>query len=124
MNLVPNFVRVFKIDRVYLKQRKITLAFARTADEALDGVASTQAKPANLRRRHINIIWSGQIVGVWRAQKPETIEQDFDHTLTNNFDLFAGELFQNCEHQLLFAHDGGVFDLMLLCEAQQFGGCL
>ncbi len=121
MDLVADFLRVFEIDRIDLEQGEIALALFRAADQALDRVAGAQAEAADLRGRDINVVGTGEIIGVGRAQEAETVLQHFDHALADDLDVAAGKLFQNRKHQFLLAQDRSVFDLMLFGEGEEFG---
>jgi hypothetical protein len=121
MNLVPDFLRVLEIDRVDLKKREIALAFLGTANQAFHGIAGAQTEPANLGWRDINIVWPSQIIRVGGSQEAEAVLQHLDDARADNLDLPAGQLFENCKHQLLFAHDRSVLDFVLFREGEQFG---
>src|SRR3546814_11267399 len=56
IDAVPHRFGIVEIDLDQLGQRKITLAVARRANLALDGVAGAQAIFADLVRRHVNVI--------------------------------------------------------------------
>ena len=99
MDLVADFLRILEIDRIDLEQREIALAFLRAADQALDGVAGAQAEAADLRGRDVNIVGTGEIIRVGRAQKAEAVLQHLDDAFADDLDLAAGELLQNREHQ-------------------------
>ena len=115
MDLVADFFRVFEVDRVDLQKRKIALAFLRTADRTLNGIAGFQREPPDLRRRNVDVVGTGQVVGVGRPEKTKPVLQHLHHAFTDDFHFLRRELLQNREHQLLLAHHTGVFDL------EQFG---
>ena len=121
MNLMPDFFRVLEIDRIDLKQREIALAFLGTADQTFHRIAGAQAEPANLRRRDINIVGTGQIIRIGRAQEAEAILQDLDDAFADDLDVAAGQLLENCKHQLLLAHDRSVLDFVFFREGKQLG---
>src|SRR5262245_10754177 len=121
MNLVPDFFRILEIDRINLEQGEIAFPLLGTADYAFDGVASTQAEPANLRRRDVYIIGTGEIVGVGGAKKAEAILKHLDYTFACNLYVATRQLLENREHQFLLAHNRGVLDFVLLGERKQFG---
>src|ERR1700730_10411460 len=121
MNLMPDFLWVLEIDRVDLKQREIALAFLGTANQAFHGVAGAQAEPAYLGWRDINIVGPSQIIRVGGSQEAEAVLQNLDDTRTDNLDLAACQLFENCKHQLLLAHDRSVLDFVFFGEGKQLG---
>ena len=116
MDLVADLLRIVEIDRVDLEQREIALAFLRAADRPFDRVAGLQREAADLRGRDVDVVRTGQIVGVGRAQEAEAVLQHFDDAVADDLDVLRGELLEDREHQLLLAHDAGVLDLELLGE--------
>src|SRR5262245_7836377 len=98
MNLVPDFFRIFEIDRVDLEQSKVALTLLRTADHPFDRITRTQAKPTNLRWGHIDIVWSREIIGVRGAQKSKAVLQHLNHAFADNLNITACELFENGKH--------------------------
>ena len=92
IDLVLGFFRIFKIQRVDLQQRKIAFAFFRAADVALDGVAGAKPETADLRGRDINIVGSGQIVGIRRAQKSKTVGENLDDAFADNIGFLDRKL--------------------------------
>ena len=122
VDLVAGLFGVFEIDGAHLQKSEVALALLRAADFALDGIAGTQAEAADLGGRNINVVGAGEVVRLWRPQKAETVLEDLDDAFADDVDLVLGELFENCEHQLLLAHGRGILDVLLLGKNQQFGG--
>ena len=114
VNFVPNFFRVFEINKIHLQQRKVALAFLRTSNKSLDGVTGSQPKTTNLRWRYIYIVWSREIIRVWRSKKTKPIRENLDYPLSDYLNVPRCQLFKYGEHQLLFPHYGSVFNLVLL----------
>src|SRR5690349_21062018 len=73
IDFVARLLRVFEIDRIDLEQREITLPFLGRTDVSLYGIAGAQTETANLTRRYVYVVRSGEIVGFRRAQKAETV---------------------------------------------------
>ncbi len=121
VDLVARFFRVFEIERIDLEQREVAFAFLGAADVSVDGVTGAQSEPADLRGRNVDVVRAGEIVGFRRAQKAETVRQYFDDTLADNVGLAGGELFENAEHQFLFAHGRSVLDFELFGKGNEFG---
>ena len=121
VDLMPGLLGVLEVDFVALEQREISLPLLRASNGAFDRVAGSQPQAPDLRRRHINVVWTGEIVGVSRSQEGEPVLQDLDHPLADNLDLDAGQLLENRKHQLLLAHDRRVLDVVLLGEGQELG---
>ncbi len=118
VDLVLRRFRVFEVDLADLEQGEVALAVLGAADLAFDRVARAQREAADLRGRDVDVVGTGQVVGVGRAQEAEAVLQHLDDAGAGDFDLFGGELLQRREHQLLLAHGAGVLDAGLLREAQ------
>ena len=122
MNLVADLLGILEIDRVDLEQREIALALLRAADRAVDGVAGAQAESPDLRGRDVDVVRTGQVVRIGRAQEAEAVLQHLDDAGADDLDLARGQLLEDREHQLLLAHGAGVLDLELFGEGDEFGG--
>src|ERR1700730_10269240 len=116
VDLVARLVRILEIDRVDFEERKITLAVLGRADVAVDGVAGTQAKPADLRGGDVDVVGTRQVVRLRRAQKTEAVGQHLNHAFANDVGFAHGELLEDTEHQLLLTHGAGIFHRELLGE--------
>ena len=119
MDLVALLLGVLEIDGVDLEQGEIALAVLRAPDLAFDGVAGAETEAPDLRRRHVDVVGTGEIVRVGRAQEAEAVLQHFDDAGAGDLDVAGGELLQNREHELLLAHGARVLDRDLLGEAQE-----
>src|SRR6185437_2408590 len=73
VDLVLGLFRVLEIQRVDFQQRKVALALFRAANMTFDRIAGAQAEAADLRRRDIDVIRAGKIIGIGRAQKSEPV---------------------------------------------------
>ncbi len=124
VDLVFRRFGLFEVDLAHLQKGEVALAFLGRADLAFDRIARAQRKAPDLRGRHVDVVGSGQVVGVGRAQEAEAVQQHFHDAGAGDFYFFGGELFQRREHQLLLAHGAGVFDAVLLREAQELRGRL
>ena len=121
---MADLLGILEIDRIDLEQREIAFALLGASDNALDRVAGAQTKFADLRGRNINVVRPGEIIGVGRTQEAEAVLQHLDDAFADDLDVATGELFQNCEQQLLLAQERGVLHLVLFGESQEFGGGL
>ncbi len=63
MNLVLGLLRILEIDRADLEKSKISLPILGGADLPFDCITTPQREPTDLRRGHIDIIRSSQVVG-------------------------------------------------------------
>ena len=111
VDLVADLFGIVEIDRVDLEQREIALALFRAADRSFDRIAGLQRKAPDLRRRNVDVVGTWQIVGIGGAQEAEAVLQHFDHAVADDLDILCGQFLQDGEHQLLLAHDAGVFHL-------------
>ena len=119
VDLMPGLFGVLEVDPVAFKQREIPLPFLGASDDAFDRIASSEPQPPDLRRGHVDVVWTRKIIGVSRSQEGKSVLQDFDHAFADNLHVDAGKLLQDCEHQLLLAHDRRVFDVVLLGKRQK-----
>ena len=124
VDLVARLLGVFEVQRIDLEQRKIPLALLWAADVAVDRVAGAKSEPPDLRGRNVDVVRTGQVVRFRRAQKAEAVRQHLHHALTDNIGLAGGELLQDAEHQLLFAHGRGILDLELFGKRDQLSRAL
>src|SRR5262249_35623072 len=69
-----------------------------------------------------NIVGARKIVRLGRAQKAKAVRQNFDDAFADNVDFLLRQLLENGEHELLLAHGGGIFHLVLFSEGKQFRG--
>ncbi len=72
-------VRVRAIDGLDFEQRKETFLVFRRTNLARDQIARLQIKPADLRRRDVNILRARQVIETHRAQEAEAFAQNFQH---------------------------------------------
>ena len=110
---MARFLGILKIQRIDLEQSKIALAFFGASDVTVDGVAGAQSEAADLRRRNVNVVRTGQVVRFRRSQKAEAIGQHFNDAFADDVSFAHRQLFEDAEHQLLLAHGRGVLDLEL-----------
>ena len=121
MNLVLRLLGILKIDRGNLQQCKITFAVLGAPDWTIDGIARSQSKASDLRRRHIDVVGAGQIVRLRRAQEPETILQRLEHTAAHDLDVAVGEFFEDRKQHVLLAHGRRILDIEFFGEGEKIG---
>src|SRR5207244_2788348 len=73
--LALGVLRRLAVDLVDLDQREVALAVLGRTNFALDRVAGVQVEAADLRRRDVDVVGSGEIPGVRRAQEAEGFGQ-------------------------------------------------
>ncbi len=106
-DLVARLFGRFEVDRFDLDQREILFAFMRRTNLAADGVAGLQIELADLRRRNVNVIRTGQVVVIGRAEKTVTIGQDFQHAFGEDVAFFFALGLQDLEDEVLLAQAAG-----------------
>ena len=99
-------LRQIEIDFIDLEQRKITLVILGWPDLTADGVAGAQIEAPDLAGRHVDIVGTGQIGTVGRAQKAEPILQDFEHAFAENILTLFRLGFKNAKNNILATHAG------------------
>src|ERR1700686_3791074 len=77
-NLLPGDVGMLEVDRFDLDESEVTLPFLRRPDLAGNSVAGVEGEGADLRRRYVDVIGTGQVVVLGSAKKAETIRQAFE----------------------------------------------
>src|SRR6185369_689114 len=88
----------------HLDEREVALAFLRRTNLAGDGIAGLQVELANLRRRDVDVVRSGQIVVVGRAQEAEAVRQHLEDALGKDEAALLGLRFQDLKDQILLPH--------------------
>ena len=58
---------------------------------ALDGVTGAKSKPANLRRRNVDVVRAGQVVGIRRSQEAEAVRENLDNAFADNIGFLNRE---------------------------------
>ena len=91
------------IDLADFKQSKITLSILGRANHSRYGVARTQTEAANLARADINVVRTGKIRAVCRAQKTKSVLQRFQHTVAVDVLTRLRICLENREDDVLFA---------------------
>jgi len=109
-------VGLLEIDPIDLNHREIALAVARAADLAFDRVARSEPEAAYLVWADINIVWTGKVIRLGRAQEPEAVNKHFQNAVTRDWHVVFGHLLQNRKHQFLLAQGRGVFDLQFFSK--------
>jgi hypothetical protein len=120
-DLLLRFFGRFEVDGLDLDEREVPLTVLGRPDDAGDGVAGVQVELADLRWRHIDVVWAGQVVVIGRAQEAEAVGEGLEDTLGEDVAALLGAHAQDLEDELLFAHAGGAGDVQLLGDLGQRG---
>ena len=103
-DLLARHVGVLEVDRLDLDQGEVALPFLRRAHLAGDGVAGAQVEAADLRRRDVDVVGTGQVVVLGGAQEAEAVRQALQHALGEDQARLLGLRLQDREDQILLAH--------------------
>ena len=120
INAMAHLIRVIEINLIDLQQGEIPFAIFWRADLAFNRIAGAQTKAPHLAGGNINIIRTGQIVGLRGAQEAEAILQHFQNAFPINGDVIHRQLLQAGEHQFLLAQIRGVFNFQFFREGEKF----
>ena len=119
-DLVLGVLGRLEVDLFDLEQGEVALALLGRSDLTVDRVAGLEIEASHLRRRHVDIVRSSQVVLVRRSQEPEAILQNLQHTLGEDLTMFGRLGLEDRKQQVGLAHAGCVFDLALLGENGEF----
>jgi len=124
IDAVADGFRIVEIDRRHPGQSEIALAFLRAANLALNRIAGAKPEAANDRRRDIDVVRPGEIIGFGRTQEAEAVVQHLDRSGAHDLDAVFGLDLEDREHQILLAHRRRALDTHLLSCRDQLGGRL
>src|SRR5438876_5904260 len=120
-DLVARLLRLVEGDGLDLEQREVALAFLGGADLSGDHVAGAQVEAADLARRDVDVVGTGEVVVVGRAQEAEAVGQDLEHALAADEAVLLGLRLQDGEDELLLAHGGRALDVHVLGDGREVG---
>ena len=120
-DLVLDRFRRVEVDLVDLEQGKVAFVVLRRADLAADGIAGAQVEAANLARRDIDVVGTGEIGTVSAAQKAETVLQDLQNPVAEDILALPGLGLEQAEYDVLLAHARGVIAAHFLEQIDKFG---
>src|SRR2546428_8318939 len=123
-DLVARLLRVLEVDGLDLEQREVALAFLGGTDLSGDHVAGAQVEAADLARRDVDVVGTGEVVVVGRAQETEAVGQDLEHALAADEAVLLGMRLQDGEDELLLAHGGRALDVHVLGDGRELGDLL
>ena len=118
-HLVPGFLRLFKVDLFDLRHCEIALVVIRLANDAFNRVTGPQSKLTDHLGRDVDIIRTGEIVRLGRAEKPEPVLQNLQHAIATDCPILVGALLQDREHHLALTHRRGVLDFKVFGHRQK-----
>ena len=71
------------------------------------------------RPRPADVVGTGQVVGLGRAEEAEAVLQHLEHPVAGDLDALLGHVLEDGEHHVALAHRRGVLDLEFLGELEQ-----
>ena len=119
---MANGLGVVEIDLRDTGQSEIALAFLGAANFALDGIAGAKPEAADDRRRDVDIVGSGEVIGLRRAEESEAVVQHLNGARPHDLDAVIGLDLEDREHQVLLAHRRCALDPHFLGHCDQVGG--
>ena len=120
-NLVAGRLGILEIDFFYFEQRKIPLAFLGRADLPGYDVSRSEIESADLRGRDVNVVRTGEVVGIRRPQESEAVGERFQHAFSVDHTVFFGLCLEDRENQLLLAEVCRALDLQISGDLVQLG---
>jgi hypothetical protein len=105
-HLLARPFRRLEVHRFDLDEREVALAVLGRANLARYGIAGVEVELADLRRRHVNVVRTRQVVVVRGAQEPEAVRQHLEHAFGEDQPALLGARLQDLEDELLLAHAG------------------
>src|SRR6185437_14734811 len=95
-----------EVDLTDLEEREVALAVLRRADEPGDGVAGAQVEAADLAGADVDVVGTGQVGAVGRAQEAEAVLQDLEHAVAVDVLPIARVRLEDGEDDVLLARAG------------------
>ena len=118
-HLAARALRRIEIDLADLEQREIALAVLRRTDQAGDRIAGAQIEAANLARGDVDVVRTGEIARVGRAQEAEAVLQDLEHAVAVDVLALAGVRLEHAENDVLLARAAHVLEAHGLGQLDQ-----
>ena len=118
-HLVLRSIGAVVVDGVDLEKREVAFPFLWRTNLARDGVAGAQAESSNLARTDVDVVRTGEVGAVGRAQETEAVLQDLEHPVS--VDVFAPSrvTLEDGEDDVLLALTGHAVDAHLLRELEK-----
>src|SRR6059036_106758 len=120
-DLVARDLGILEIDLLDLEEREVALALLGRADLAGYDVSGSQIEATDLGWGDVDVVRSGEVVGVGSPKKAEAVRECLQHALPVNDPVLLGLGLENGEDQLLLAQVRRAFDLQLPGDLVQFG---
>ena len=121
-DLVARVLRGVEVDLADLEQGEVALALLGWPDQAGDGIARTQIEAADLAGRHVDVVGSGQVGTVSRAQETEAVLQNLEYAVSEDVLAALRMGLQDRKDDVLLPGPGHVLKAHGLGHAHQFAG--
>ena len=108
------------VDRIDLEQGEVPFVVLGGTHLALDGVPGAQVQPADLRRRHVDVVRTGQVVVVRRPEKTESILQDLENTAAPQFAVLVCLFLEDGKNEFLLGHIAVALDIEGSSKTDEF----
>lgn len=118
-DLAAGVFRLVVVDFVDFQQGKIALAFFWRANLTGNGVTCAEVEAADLARGYVDVVGTGEVGTVSRAEETESILQYLEHAVAEDIFSAFRMLLQNGEDNVLLAHAGKVFQPHIFAESNQ-----
>ena len=123
-DLVARFVGRLEVDRFDLDEREVFLALVRRTHLAADGVASLEIELADLGGRDVDVVRSGKVVVIRRAEEAVAVGQDFQYALGKDVAFLFALRLEDLEDQILLAQAAGPGQIQRSGDLGQLGNIL
>ena len=123
-DFVARLFRRLEVDGLDLDEGEILLAFVGRADVAADGVAGFEIELAYLGRRHVDVVRSGQVVVVGRAEEAVAVGENLKDSLGEDVAFFFALRLEDLEDKILLAKAAGPWNFKGTRDAAQFSDVL
>ena len=120
-HLVPGILGRVEVDLAHLEQREVTLAVFRRTNQTRDRVAGSEIESTDLGGADVDVIGSGEIRTVGRAQEAETVLQNLEHAIAVDIFALARMRLEQTENDVLLARTGHALDTECTRHFDQLG---
>ena len=103
-----------------LQQREIALVIERRSHQCRQGIAGAKVEAADLARRDVDVVWSGQVRLVRGAKEPEAVLQYLQNAFCIDGSAFAGMGLEDRKNDVLLARPGQALQAQLASLLQHF----
>ena len=123
-NLLTSPFRLVVVDELDLEERKVPLALLRSSNLPRYDISGPQVEAANLAWGDIDVVGSMEVVRVGSSEEPETVGQDFKHTIRRDCTVLFCLRLQDGENEFLLTHRRDAVDVEVLGKLREFANAL